>query len=134
MNDTTSTAQITCEPDHTQAHYSLLLSGDETLDLDLPAVAAALSQRLHAAGVPVTPGRAANFAQAMTLVGPVSRGRLYCTARAVFVSAHAQLPAFDRVFASVFAGDPAHATPAARSSAATTPAPASGPRWPGQTA
>ncbi|MEA2129606.1 MAG: uncharacterized protein QOJ85_2497 [Solirubrobacteraceae bacterium] len=129
MND----AQITCEPERTQAHHSRVLSGDETLDLDLPAVAAALSQRLHAAGVPVTPGRAASFADAMTLVGPASRGRLYCTARAVFVSAHAQLPAFDRVFASVFAGDQAHESPAARSSAATAPGPVSGPRWPGQT-
>jgi uncharacterized protein with von Willebrand factor type A (vWA) domain len=129
MND----AQITCEPDRTQARHSRVLSGDETLDLDLPAVAAALSQRLHAAGVPVTPGRAASFAQAMTLVAPACRRRLYCTARAVFVSEHAQLPAFDRVFASVFADDEAHESPAARSSAATTPAPASGPRWPGQT-
>jgi hypothetical protein len=51
----------------------------------------------------------------------------------VFVSAHAQLPAFDRVFASVFAGDQAHESRAARSSAATAPGPVSGPRWPGQT-
>ena len=128
-------AQMTCEPDRTQAHCSLVLSGDDTLDLDLPAMAAALSQRLHAAGVPVTPGRAANFVQAMSLVGPPSRRRLYCTARAVFVSAHAQLPAFDRVFAAVFSGCPGgdDYSPAARSSAATAAAPASGPRWPGQT-
>ncbi|MDQ3849740.1 MAG: hypothetical protein M3296_03885, partial [Actinomycetota bacterium] len=74
----------------------------ETIHLDLPAVVGALSQRLHAAGVPVTPERSANFAKALTLVKPVSRRRLYWTARAVFVSAHVHLAAFDRVFAAVF--------------------------------
>lgn len=74
----------------------------ETIHLDVPAVAAALSQRLYAAGVRVTPGRAVGFAEALVLVAPVSRRRLYCAARAVFVSDPAQLPAFDRVFASVF--------------------------------
>lgn len=77
-----------------------------TIGLDVPAVAAALSQRLYAAGVPVTPERAVNLAQALNLVGPVSRRCLYYTARAVFVSAPAQLPAFDRVFASVFGSCP----------------------------
>lgn len=76
--------------------------GAKTIQLDLPAVAAALSQRLRAAGVPATPERAVNLAQALTLVSPVSRRYLYCTARAVFVSAPAHLSAFDRVFASVF--------------------------------
>jgi uncharacterized protein with von Willebrand factor type A (vWA) domain len=74
----------------------------DTIELDLPAVAAALSQRLHAAGLPVTPDRAVRFAQALSLVGPVSGRQLYCTARAVFVSAHAEQPTFDRAFASVF--------------------------------
>lgn len=77
-----------------------------TIGLDVPAVAAALSQRLYAAGVPVTPERAVNLAQALNLVRPVSRRCLYFTARAVFVSAPAHLPAFDRVFASVFGSCP----------------------------
>ena len=42
---------------------------------------------------------------------PTTRTRLYCTARAVFVSAQEQLPEFDRVFAAIFEGfvDPADA-------------------------
>jgi uncharacterized protein with von Willebrand factor type A (vWA) domain len=75
---------------------------DDTIELDLPALAAALSQRLHAAGLPVTPDRAVTFAEALSLVSPVSSRQLYCTARTVFVSARAQQPTFDRVFASVF--------------------------------
>jgi hypothetical protein len=81
-------------------------SGVRTIQLDSAAVAAALSRRLYAAGVPVTPERAVILAEALTLVSPVSRRSLYCTARAVFVSAPAHLPVFDRVFASVFGGCP----------------------------
>jgi uncharacterized protein with von Willebrand factor type A (vWA) domain len=73
-----------------------------TIELDLPAFAAALNRRLHEAGVPTTAERAARFASALELVRPVSRRRLYCTARAVFVSDSSQLRAFDSVFWSVF--------------------------------
>ncbi len=73
-----------------------------TIHLDLPAVAGAFSQRLHRAGLPMTAERAASFAHSLTLVRPVSRRRLYWTARAVFVSDRAQLKAFDAVFAEVF--------------------------------
>jgi hypothetical protein len=76
--------------------------GDETIELDLPALAVALSQRLHAAGVPVSPERAVNLVQALTLVSPVSRRQLYWTARAVFITSPEHLLAFDRVFASAF--------------------------------
>lgn len=74
----------------------------ETVHLDLPAVAVALSRRLGATGIPVTPGHAVTFAEAVALLGPVSRRQLYCTARAVFISSRADLPAFDSVFASIF--------------------------------
>jgi uncharacterized protein with von Willebrand factor type A (vWA) domain len=81
--------------------------GVETIHLDLPPLAAALSRRLHDAGVPMTPERPADFARALTLVRPVSRRRLYWTARSVFLSDQAHAPAFDRVFFSVFgAADP----------------------------
>jgi uncharacterized protein len=80
--------------------------GVETIELDLPPLAAALSRRLHEAGVPMTPERAAAFAHALGLVRPVSRRRLYWTARAVFVSHQAHVKAFDAVFFSVF-GDTA---------------------------
>jgi uncharacterized protein with von Willebrand factor type A (vWA) domain len=52
----------------------------------------------------VTPARAAAFAQALTLVRPVARGRLYWTARAVFVTSAADAAVFDAVFLSVFGG------------------------------
>jgi uncharacterized protein with von Willebrand factor type A (vWA) domain len=70
--------------------------------LDLPALATALGQRLRSAGVPVTPERSARFARALALVGPLTRTELYWTARTVFVSSHAQVPAFDLVFADLF--------------------------------
>jgi uncharacterized protein len=75
-----------------------------TVHLDLPALAAAFTRRLHEAGVPVTADRAARFAQALTLVEPVARRRLYWTARAVLVTDPGQLKAFDAVFAAVFGG------------------------------
>ena len=74
----------------------------ETIHLDLPRVTAGFSRRLHDAGVPVTPERPVAFAQALGLVRPVSRRRLYWTARSVFVSDQAHVPAFDAVFRSVF--------------------------------
>jgi uncharacterized protein with von Willebrand factor type A (vWA) domain len=76
--------------------------GVETIELDLPPLAGALSRRLHDAGVPVTPARSADFAHALALVRPISRRRLYWTARAVLVSDPAQVKAFDAVFFSVF--------------------------------
>ncbi len=80
-----------------------------TIHLDLPAVAGAFSQRLHRAGLPMTAERAASFAHSLTLVRPVSRRRLYWTARAVFVSDRAQLRTFDAVFAEVFGSGGAEA-------------------------
>ena len=73
-----------------------------TIHLDLPALAGAFSRRLHDAGVPMTAERAARFAEALALVKPLSRRRLYWTARAVLVSDSAQVKAFDSVFSSVF--------------------------------
>ena len=73
-----------------------------TIGLDLPAVAGAFGRRLHEAGVPVTPERAARFAQALTAVRPETRRRLYWTARATLVSDATQVRAFDAVFGEVF--------------------------------
>jgi uncharacterized protein with von Willebrand factor type A (vWA) domain len=78
--------------------------GVETVDLDLPALAGAFAQRLRAAGMPMTPGRVADLARALALVRPISRRRLYWTARAVLVSDPTQVAAFDRVFRAVFGG------------------------------
>ncbi len=79
--------------------------------IDLPAFASALGRAVHDAGVPVTPERSVRLAQALSLAPPVSKSRLYWSARTVFVSGHEQVPTFDRVFAAVFEGwgDPAAA-------------------------
>ncbi len=76
----------------------------QEVQLDLPGLVAAFGRRLHEAGLPVTAERSARFAEALALVEPVARRRLYWTARAVFVSDHAQLKAFDAVFSQVFGG------------------------------
>ena len=73
-----------------------------TVQLDLPGLAGAFSRRLREAGVPITAERAARFAQALALVKPITRRRLYWTARAVVVSDPGQVKSFDAVFASVF--------------------------------
>ncbi len=71
-------------------------------DVDLPGLASAFSQRLHAAGVPVTPSQTEQYTRALRLTKPVSRRRLYCTTRAIFVTGFQQVSAFNRVFAEVF--------------------------------
>jgi uncharacterized protein len=76
-----------------------------TVTLDLPPLVAAFGRRLHQAGVPVSPERAARLAEALAIVGQAglySRRRLYWTARTVLVSEQAQVRAFDAVFAQVF--------------------------------
>src|SRR3954454_6219011 len=93
----------------------------ETIHLDLPPLAGSLGQRLRAAGVPVTPERSANFAQALTLVRPYSRRRLYWTARSVFVSDESHVAAFDVVFRSIF-GPPAGGGESARPDTVAAPA------------
>ena len=52
--------------------------------------------------MPVTPGRSVEFARALTLVRPLTRRRLYWTARSVLVSDHGEVEAFDAVFFSIF--------------------------------
>lgn len=71
---------------------------------DLPEVAARLGRALREAGVAATPERSARFVRALALAPPRSRRELYWAARIVFVSAHEQIPAFDRVFGALFEG------------------------------
>jgi uncharacterized protein len=98
------------------------------LGLDLPAVAGAFSRRLHDAGVPVTADRAAWFARALAVVEPVSRRRLYWTARAAFVSDLSQVGMFDAVFSSVFGSAPAPDHPSVPEDAQAGAAPPDEPR------
>jgi uncharacterized protein with von Willebrand factor type A (vWA) domain len=74
----------------------------ETIHLDLPPFAVAFGRRLQDAGLDMTPAREADLARALTLVRPISRRRLYWTARAVLVTDPTQVPAFDRVFFALF--------------------------------
>jgi len=74
----------------------------ETFELELAPLVAAFGRRLHEAGVPVTAERSARLAAALRLTRPVSRTRLYWTARAVMVSDQAHVKAFDHVFFDVF--------------------------------
>jgi uncharacterized protein len=97
--------------------------GVETIYLDLPPLVGALSRRLHDSGLPITPARTADFAHALTLVRPITRRRLYWTARAVFVSDPSQVKAFDLVFFSVF-GDGAEGESFDPEDARTVAAPA----------
>jgi uncharacterized protein with von Willebrand factor type A (vWA) domain len=76
------------------------------IHLDLPALAGAFARRLHEAGLPMTPARSADLARALALVDPISRRRLYWTARAIAVTDPTQVKAFDAVFAAVFGGPP----------------------------
>jgi uncharacterized protein with von Willebrand factor type A (vWA) domain len=94
----------------------------DTVHLDLPGLAGVFGQRLREAGVPVTPERSAAFARALVLVRPISRRRLYFTARSVFVSEQSHARAFDAVFNSVFGG-PVPDERAQPDDAATAPAP-----------
>jgi uncharacterized protein with von Willebrand factor type A (vWA) domain len=75
---------------------------DEVLLLDVPAVVGAFSQRLHMAGLPVTPSQSAQYARSLGLVDPGSARELYLTTRAVFVTGTSQVATFDRVFVDVF--------------------------------
>jgi uncharacterized protein with von Willebrand factor type A (vWA) domain len=76
----------------------------ETIHLDLPALVGAFSQRLHDAGLPVTPARSADMARALDLTRPVARRRLYWTLRSIVVTDPTQVPVFDAVFFGVFRG------------------------------
>jgi uncharacterized protein len=79
------------------------------LAIDAPRLAVSFGRALRAAGVPTTPERAARFARALSLLSPLDGPRLYWAGRATLVSAHEQVAAYDRVFATVFGGaaDPA---------------------------
>jgi uncharacterized protein len=78
--------------------------GVETIELDLPAFAGAFCRRLHDAGMPTTPARSADLARALALVRPITRRRLYFTARAVLVSDPVHVKTFDAVFFAIFGG------------------------------
>lgn len=72
--------------------------------VETASFAAGLATALRRAGVPGSADRAGWFAEALEVVPPSSRDRLYWTARTVFVTSREQVPLFDAVFAAVFDG------------------------------
>ncbi len=70
--------------------------------VDLATVAATFGDRLHAAGIPVTPERSGRFAAALDLTSPATYDDIYWAARVTLVSGHEQLEQFDRMFARYF--------------------------------
>jgi uncharacterized protein with von Willebrand factor type A (vWA) domain len=89
-----------------------------TLDLDLAALAGAFGQRLHDAGVSVTPDQSQRYALSLQLVKPATLRQLYFTTRSIFVTDPDELATFDRVFGEVF--DPAGRHPGSYDADAVT--------------
>ena len=86
---------------------------------DRAAFAVAFTARLRGAGVPVGLTDTGDLVRALDVSPPTSLSTLYWTARIALVRRHADLAAFDRVFAAVFAEAPPlpltrSAAPAAR--------------------
>ncbi|MEK9735764.1 MAG: VWA domain-containing protein [Candidatus Nanopelagicales bacterium] len=71
---------------------------------DLAAVAAAFGDRLHAAGVPVTPERSARFAASVLLSQPTTMSEAYWLGRVTLLSSQAHIPVYDVVFDEAFRG------------------------------
>ena len=70
--------------------------------VDLATVAATFGDRLHTAGIPVTPERSGRFAAVLDLTAPATYDDVYWAARVTLVSGNDQLEQFDRVFGHVF--------------------------------
>jgi uncharacterized protein len=70
--------------------------------VDLATIAATFGDRLHSAGIPVTPERSGRFAAAIGLTAPATHADVYWAARITLISGHDQLEQFDRVFGHVF--------------------------------
>lgn len=103
MEASTTIASAPAEP---HAGSGAGASRFETIQLDLPAVVGAFSQRLHDCGMSVTPAQSGQYVRALQLTQPGSRRELYFTTRAIFVTDVRDVATFDRVFAEVF-GSPA---------------------------
>jgi uncharacterized protein with von Willebrand factor type A (vWA) domain len=99
MQATTNTASATADPGVGRDDGLFRL---ETMQLDLPALVGAFSQRLHDGGVSVTPAQSGQYVRALQLTQPASRRELYFTTRAIFVTDVHHVAPFDRVFVEVF--------------------------------
>ena len=70
--------------------------------VDLATISATFGDRLHSAGIPVTPERSGRFAAALDLTSPATYDDVYWAARVTLISGHEQLDQFDCVFAHYF--------------------------------
>ena len=77
--------------------------------VDIATVAATFGDRLHSAGIPVTPERSGRFAATIDLTTPATYDDIYWAARITLVSGHDQIEQFDKVFGHIFGelADPA---------------------------
>ncbi|MFM1721918.1 VWA domain-containing protein [Rhodococcus sp. PAM 2766] len=82
--------------------------------VDLAAFAVALVTRARASGIAVSASGAARFTEALRVLPPTDRRRLYWTARITLVGRQLDLDRFDAVFAAVFADAVLALDPAAR--------------------
>ncbi len=86
------------------------LSADDSGADDLSAdgvfvgIVAGFGQKLHAAGVPVTPERSTRFAYAVAAAQPSTLNDVYWLGRVTLVTARQQVQVYDRVFDQVFRG------------------------------
>ena len=71
---------------------------------DLAALVAAFGERLHAAGVPVTPERMARFAEVVLLASPHTTREAYWLGRVTLLTGQFQIPVYDRIFDEYFRG------------------------------
>ena len=76
------------------------------MDADLADLVSRFAARLRAGGLAVGPDRSTRFAAAIAVVNPVTTRQLYWCGRVTLVADPATIPAYDRIFVSVF-GDPA---------------------------
>ena len=89
--------------------------------IDRASFAVALAARLSARGVVVGATAIGDFVRALEAAPPDARSRLYWTARITLVRRHADLAAFDAVFAAVFNDAVLDIDPHARRSPLATP-------------
>ena len=71
---------------------------------DLAAICTAFGERLHAAGIPVTPERTARFATAVVVAEPADIGSLYWLGHVTLTTERDQHETYDRIFQQVFRG------------------------------
>lgn len=72
--------------------------------VDLAAIAAAFGERLHRAGLPVTPEHVARFAASVQVANPQALPQLYWLARVTLIGHREHLPVFEALFDQMFRG------------------------------